>query len=352
MKKIGHLETHELILTTKSPVFIGSGAEYNKKEYYYDRAHGQVHFLNMPALMSLLINKGLIDQYESYMLNSNDDLYHFFLKAKISKQELSVITEYIAKVGDALIENKALAGIQQFIRDHNGRPYIPGSSLKGCLRTVILWKMIFDNKIDVPDNFQINDIENFYLHTLNLNTNTQDLINSVMRSISISDGESIDPQRMILTKKIDVTVKGIKKDVPTIREAISPGTTTRFIMTIDKSISSGLDIDYIIKAIAEYGRYYNDTFQKSFSLPPESIRESFENCIVLGGGSGYFGKSIMYPLLGKAKAVKQVSAIMIHEYGNHHHEKDIALGISPHMLKHTKYQNRYYHYGVCQIAIN
>jgi len=352
MKEYGHLKSYEIILTAKSPVFIGSGIEYSKKEYYYDRARGRVHIINLPAMMSLLYDKKLINDYEDYILNTDYDLYRFFGKVKITESELNEITEYTANVGDALLPDKSLSGIKQFIRDKNGRPYIPGSSLKGSLRTAILWKMITEDKsrFDIEQTTKI--IEKTYLNRLKLNTEKwTNEVNDIMRGIIISDSEAIDPDRIILTKKIDLSVNGIAKDINTIREAIAPNTVIRLIMTIDSSVSSYIDINYIRNAISEYGRYYYKTFQQSFRLPADYVQESFENCLVLGGGSGYFGKNIVYPPLIRQDAVRRVSVIMAENAKNHHHERDIVLGISPRMLKITKYQGRSYHYGVCRIEI-
>jgi len=353
MKEQGHLKTYDIILTAKSPVFIGSGVEYNKKEYYYDRARGKVHIINIPSMISLLCSKNLVDEYENYMLTANYDLYQFFTKCKITASELDKITLYTVNVGNALVQNRTLAGIMQFIRDQNGRPYIPGSSLKGALRTVILQKLISEEKKEFAYKMQTKDFEKLYFNTLNLYVKKpNNEVNSIMRGISISDSEAIDPNRIILTRKTDFSVYGKNKEINNIREAISPNTTIHFTMTLDESIHSCLNIDFIRNAINEYGRYYNETYQKSFHLPSECIKESYENCIVLGGGSGYFGKNIMYPLLGKQEAVKQVSLIMQKNFRKHYHDRDIALGISPHMLKYTQYQNRYYHYGVCQVDIS
>ena len=352
MKEHGHLKSYEIILTAKSPVFIGSGMEYNKKEYYYDRAHGKVHIINIPAMMSMLYKKNLINEYENYILNSDYDLCQFFRNVKITNNELDAITEYTADVGDALVADEPLAGIKQFIRDKKGNPYIPGSSIKGCLRTVILWKLITEDK----SKFDINEtgkvIEKKYIHTLNLNKEKwMNEVNDMMRGISISDSETINQDRIILTKKIDLSVNGVAKDINVIREAISPNTTVRFVMTIDTSVRSGIDIDFIRTAIKEYVIYYYKTFQKSFKLPADSVQENFENCIVLGGGSGYFGKNIVYPPLLRQEAVRRVSAIMASNAPAHRHERDISLGISPRKLKITKYQGRSYHYGVCRIEV-
>jgi len=352
MKEYGHLKSYEIILIAKSPVFIGSGMEYSKKEYYYDRARGKVHIINIPAMLSMLYKKDLIDDYEDYILNSNYDLCRFFCIIKITENELNEITEYTANIGDALVPDKPLAGIKQFIRDKNGKPYIPGSSLKGCLRTAILWKMITEDKskFDIEQDSKM--IEKSYLNILQLNTEKwTNEVNDIMRGIIISDSETINPDRIILTKKVDLSVNGKPCDVNIIREAIAPGTSIRFTMTIDCSVGSYIDINYIKNAISEYGSYYYNTFLKSFRLPTDSVQESFENCLVLGGGSGYFGKNIVYPPYNKQEAVRIVSKIMAENAKDHFHEMDTSLGISPRKLKITRYQGRSYHYGVCRIEI-
>jgi len=352
MKEYGHLKNYEIILTTKSPVFIGSGMEYSKKEYYYDRAHGKVHIINIPAMLSMLYEKKLIDAYENYILNSDYDLCQFFDMVKITESELNKITEYTANVGDALVQDKPLAGIKQFIRDKSGKPYIPGSSLKGCLRTAILWKMITENKKNFHINQDAKMIEKNYLNKLQLDTKKwTNAVNDIMRGIMISDSEAISSERIILTKKIDLSVHGKPKDIPIIREAIAPNTCVRLILTIDSSVIPCIDIDFIRTAIKEYGSYYYKTFQKFFRMPADSVQENFKNCLVLGGGSGYFGKNIVYPPLSRQEAVRRVAAIMANNADNHHHERDIALGISPRKLKITKYQGKSYHYGVCRIEI-
>lgn len=352
MKEYGHLKSYEIILTAKSPLFIGSGMEYSKKEYYYDRAHGKVHIINIPAMLSMLYEKNLIDDYEDYILNSNYDLCRFFDKVKITKSELNDITEYTADVGDALVPDKSLAGIKQFVRDKNGRPYIPGSSLKGCLRTAILWKMITEDKSKFHIEQEAKMIEKYYLNKLKLNTEKwTNEVNDIMRSIMISDSEAISSDRIILTKKVDLSVHGKARDINVIREAIAPNTNVRLIMTIDSSIGSYIDIDFIRSAIREYGSYYYKSFQKFFRMPADSVQENFENCLILGGGSGYFGKNIVYPPLNWKEAVKQVSAIMAKNAKSHYHEMDVSLGISPRILKITKYQGASYHYGVCRIEI-
>jgi CRISPR-associated protein Csm5 len=352
MNELGHLKIYHLKLTAKAPIFIGSGKEYNKKEYYYDRKCRRVNIINTSALFSLLVTRSLVDEYERYILNRpGDDLYRFFSDIQLSQKDIDDITEYTADVSDALAEEKSLSAIGQFIRDRQNRPYIPGSSVKGCMRTVLLWKLINSDRKSFDSFMKTKEMEAAYLNTVTLNRKKpSDEGNSIMRGISISDSEFIDNSRMILTKKVDRSTAGNKNTINTIREAIAPGTEIDFTLTLDEAVS-GLKVDFIREAIREYGEYYKKSFANSFRLPEDSEKESFQDCVVLGGGSGYFGKNIVYPLYSRTEAVRKVSKIMMDKFPKHHHERDIALGISPHMIKHTSYASKSYHYGVCKVEI-
>lgn len=350
MNSYSHLKTYKIELITKSPVYIGSGTEFHKKEFYYDRTKNVVHIIETQELLSFLIQKGLIDEYEKYMLTykSNKDLYHFMGTCKINTKEINKLTKYTVKVGDALVANRTLASIQQFVRDYEGNPYIPGSSLKGCLRTAILWKMISKEKRP-PEN-KIKTLEAKYLNTLNLNAKELNECNSILRGISISDSQPIDKDKIILTRKIDLSLNGKPFPLNAIREAIEPGTSVYFTLTIDESIDTCLNVDYLRECIRDYGKYYYDTYISAFKLPYNSVYETFDDSLVLGGGSGYFGKNIIYPLLGKEKAVKKVSAIMDRKFKKHNHKLDYK--ISPRTLKMTSYKGKLYQYGVCKLLID
>lgn len=355
MIRYEHLEQYELKLITKTPVFVGSGREYNKRDYYFDAKNKKVHFINIPGMMSMLYSKNLINEYEEFILNRPyENLNHFFRDYNISTSEINLITDYTANAADAIVEGKSFAGVMQFVRDPQHRPYIPGSSVKGCLRTVLLWKLIQQSNQNelVNDYKKARKVEANYLNTVILRKDEpHDEINSIMRGISISDSLPIDNDRMILTRKIDVSTSGKSKTVNVVREAIAPETTVKFVLTLDKSVDKNLDDKLIMEAVKNFASYYKETYLSSFHIPEDAVNVS-GNFIVFGGGSGYFGKNIAYPIYGKALAVKKVSEIMKDKFEKHYHEKDVVLGISPHMLKYTKYHSRLYQYGVCEVVIN
>lgn len=341
MTSFGHLEGYEIILTTKSPLFIGSGKEYSKKEYLYDEKTKQVKIINPEKLWNLLLKNNLLDYYETYILERPKQYLADFLKdCQVTEDEIREMTEYTADARELSEGTESLNGIQCFMRDNGNNPYVPGSSLKGALRTAILLKMSQDNPLSKPDLFRIRDIEQHYFHT------------SIMRGLSISDSEKIANDEITVVGKRDLSVKGGINKINVVRECVKPNVKIRFSLTLDKAILKGIDLDFIKKSVEEFGKYYKKVYDSKFKKPDNNENQNFENSLVLGGGSGYFSKNIVYPLLGEQEGLKHVSNLMQRNFSRHKHNLDVPLGISPRMLKYTVYNGRSYHLGVCKLEIN
>ena len=52
MKELGHLQVYDLILRTRTPLFVGSGKKYVKKEYLFDPKGRRASFLKEDAFFS------------------------------------------------------------------------------------------------------------------------------------------------------------------------------------------------------------------------------------------------------------------------------------------------------------
>ena len=72
---------------------------------------------------------------------------------------------------------------------------------------------------------------------------------------------------------------------------------------------------------------------------------------MLGGGVGFFSKSLAYPYLGEEKGLQWTSRRLSLAFRNHHHERDVELGISPRTLKYGRYRQRLHAYGACEVTI-
>lgn len=78
-----HLDVYDVRLTTRAPLFIGSGKSYVKKEYVFlsprvtRSPQARVLLLDEHRLFRLLVERNRIDQYETFMLGAQTDLYQF-----------------------------------------------------------------------------------------------------------------------------------------------------------------------------------------------------------------------------------------------------------------------------------
>ena len=363
MKVQDHLISYDLYLVTRSPLFIGNGKSYKKTEYMFNPRTYEAEILDEQTFMEFLVKHNLMDRYEKFILsNRSDKLLYPFLSNEcgMTRQEIDSIVRYKLYAGYALDETHTLKEIYSFNRDSAGRAYIPGSSLKGALRTVILQQMILRDGGGMSIDREIP--EGKYLTTLrcSLDKNTglpkDDPVNSIMRGISVSDSDIIPDSDFTIATKIDSDVHGYENAINLCRECVSPGVKIHFKLTLDTSVlGDALTAEALQNAISEYGQYYAKTYVSHFSRPKDDSGESYRNCIVFGGGAGFFSKSLAYPYLGQEKALKYVSSKLDQQFSKNNKSRskssDESLGISPRMLKYTEYKRLLYPFGVCEVII-
>jgi len=364
-------EHYKVTLTVRTPVHIGSGAATLKKMYLYDRKSNMVSFVDTQKLFNLIIDNDLLELYEDFMLRQNCSLTDFLVnQCKFTSEQLEPVITNSVSAADALGE-RPIADIHRFMRDAHGRVYIPGSSLKGALRTALLLDMIDadgQRPQDTFDSFDYRDreaqrvarnhakqLETRYLHTVRIEyekygekktVKPEDARCDIMHGVSVSDSLPIDDSRIILCRKDDFSVRGNKNSINLVRECLRPGTTVEFVLTL----TGGITIEQLRTAVSSYyGRYY-DTYVYSFDAIDKEAQIDDRDCIVLGGGNGYFGKNIVYAVSGKEKGTRFVSSLLQWKFYKHRHQNDSAnYGISPRMLKYTQFNRQYYLFGLCKV---
>ena len=141
MKQQDHLQIFDLILTVRSPLFIGDGRMYTKAEYLYCTRNGRASLLDEQKFFTFLTDRGLIDRYIQFMLCNQSNLRDFLTEdCGVSDTDLNALTRYTIEAGDAVTNPPK--NLYTFQRDAHDRAYIPGSSLKGALRTVWLLHLL------------------------------------------------------------------------------------------------------------------------------------------------------------------------------------------------------------------
>ncbi len=359
-----YLKHHTITLKILSPVYIGSGNSISKKEYIFDRNSQTVHVPNQVKMMGFFLKKRLLERFEKYLLNDHRDFAVWLRENHVSKEEYLRFCEYSLDSGDAVFEDKGKKEIQTFIKDAYNCPYIPGSSLKGALRTALLAYEISENRNAYSQNIRA-------LATAPLNKRkslqaemkafekavfskkvTEDESIDVLSGLRISDSRPLSTKDLTLCQKIDLCVGEDKRrnKLNILREALTLKTLVHFDLTIDSTVCPYTAED-IALAVGKFSVQYDRNFRSAFSVKPKAQPQ----LLLLGGGVGYASKTVTYPALGKA-GVERVSKIIDETLGykakkEHAHHKDAQLGVSPHMLKMTSFQNSAYEIGLCAMRI-
>lgn len=366
------LKKYNIELKTVGPVFIGSGKIINKKEAIFRKA--SVIIIDIEKMFNYLCKKRLLDKYQDYMLDDRMDLATFLKNNNIDEKvyrgwnakELSLGDTKSTSNGD--VKSKGISG---FVRDGNGRVYVPGSSLKGMLRTILTGAYIIKNtgcgvakKLDYckqklgnrpyKSNLEkaykatMDDIEVQLFHK-NLfsdpdgKNKLENKINDSLRGFMVSDSEYISDEDMCICQKVDVRLDGKENTLPLYRECIKPGVTIRFSITVDSTFC-----DYNKKSIIEaIGLFYNDSYwtkvSKQFKNVAPVINDRY-TCF-LGGGAGFESKTIIYPSFDRLKAVDFTSDILSVLFPDVSHNADKE--VSPRVVKCTYYKNNKYLFGAC-----
>lgn len=191
-----------------------------------------------------------------------------------------------------------------------------------------------------------------------------DILDSIFRGVQVSDSAPIDNDKLILTGRTLISplsaarvedFDGDAKDLPLYQECVRPGETIRFRLTLDQSIlnryAHPITKDALLEAIAEFSRFYQDTFLSHFPQghPVANIPDTPH--LILGGGTGFLSKTVGYPYLKDdyAAALKWTQRILQTQHGRH--EADISLGVSPHRARYVTYAGKRYPAGFCEVNI-
>lgn len=371
------LKQYRLQLRTLSPVFIGSGMSLSKKEYIFISKARQVLFVDLHKFFNLLESKRLFKAYEDFVMSGQKDLYVWLMSQKITQDEIQSIKSYAIHAGNAMVTASGtnLTEIQLFVKDNYNHPYIPGSSLKGLIRTAILAAITekkdygsqclnYSNQIREKSgkkilNQEAEGIETDCLNILNLQDKQgraifqSNDVNSIMKGIQVSDSRPLAQDCLTVCAKVDYGTNGLPKSINTARECIKPGITIEHTLTLDTQILAAgkMDENTILNSICDFYAMQNQHFLSKFAAVKAMDVSTSNGCeLFLGGGTGFVSKTIVYPML-KEKGLSLTAQLMQKQFPDHFHVKDIEKGVSPHMLKCTKYDGKIYLMGRCEVSI-
>lgn len=294
---------YTLRLTTRGPVHIGCGKMLGKRDYF---AKGSsIAVLDAKKFVGGLDSR----QLEEYVKFLSDSDFRATLQDFLDRhQDIRSIAE--ASVAYTIDSKLSRAGggsyqyhdVAEFVKDACGNPYVPGSSVKGMLRTAILasyldahqneFKHLYDAKLaqEYNERALVRDcsaIEHAVFFREHPDAGDTKLSNDIMRYISIADSSPLSSDDLVFAKKFDRFSKlddgSHKKDLGRVsdeeywmgnsldvyRECIRPGVQIEFAIDIDERADAYIgkvDTAGLLSMLKRANELYEERFLDNFDF--------------------------------------------------------------------------------------
>ena len=317
--------TFQFSLLAMAPIHTGSGDKYTSREFIYE--DGYFYFPDMGKFYNRMVEKGYDQKFERFLQErkasaSNNRLISFLEDNRISDRDFGGYR--IKETGFETEKNNidsqlgTINEVAKFMRDPYGNPYIPGSSLKGAIRTILMNTNPNWNNKKVVDTRGKNPKENKNMIPWVPKKGKE--FNNIFNAIRVSDSKPFNNDSLILVQKWDCSAKSLTpKPLPLYREAIAPSTKINFTITTTTK-EAGILMEELGQRAQAFYKEYKNFFLSDF--PKNKIQPNIQYPIYLGAGSGVWTKTIFE----KAKDILQ------ERYGNSRTTRMVEKGV----LKLTK----------------
>ncbi|WP_455089616.1 type III-A CRISPR-associated RAMP protein Csm5 [Peptoanaerobacter stomatis] len=379
---MGKIIKYNMKLNVITPIHIGN-ADYktklNSNEYVYDAKSGTLTLINNKKFVDLLIEKDLFERYYDYIYentilkkNRQDKKVDLgkFLKDVNLYREIEKFTKKRYENLNLNTKNGKTNDMKLLLRDAHGKPYIPGSSIKGAVVNSLLVDYILKNR-NVFENdisFILNsnnsirieqDIKKYQDSISKTISNIQNIIlygepkkNSDIKKFGISISDTYEREndefKADFFQDFDEKIKdGSCQSIPMFREYIMPNSTFYFDLTLDfdrieKSrlkIKNAQDIINSISNATDYliDKVLNDKFSKKD--------------LILGGNTGFHQKTIVYSLFEDKDKRTDIVRKLLHKSSknkitNHLNDKN-----APRVINRVKINGEYELAGLAKISV-
>lgn len=331
-------------LEVLTPLHIG-GADYksklDKKEYVFDKDKGTLTLIDSEKFISFLIKKNLFDDYifyiqknlssKKYEQDKNIKLIDFLKSRDIYKNIEEFRKKTLTKI-DAEIEE--MNDIKLMLRNLQGKPYIPGTSIKGALVNFLLVNYIINHR----DKFKIE--RNKILEIAKKANNDYDIkkakneikriVNEIEKSIIYEDNKELEKSKRFgisvsdtysysntrtnfygdIDEKRDKSKEEKEQSIPVYREYIMANSIFDFDITLDIDLieKSKLKIKTINDLVEALENTTNFLVNK---ILKDENSSQIEN-LILGANTGFLQKTIVYSLFEKEEDRLEVVKKLLH----------------------------------------
>ena len=391
-------------LVTVAPVHVGSGEIRRANEYLYDKVHSMAYFLDETRWVAFLDKRQLMEPFLAYIEESSrqlgqrrgpfrgKNLWDWLRAQGVQPREMEALAVRRTRAERCVISEKgSLNDVHLQMALSDGRPYVPGSTIKGALRTGILYRMIqqeperfrgFWQEIwqEATSRGRAKDKERTWqgierrletqaLHTLRVDKEKPtEMVNSALRGLRVSDA-AVAPRETetLLLQKLDATTKPNRqgktsKTLPLFRECIPPGRRLHFTLTADFSMLRTIGItsfDDIFQGLRAYTVQALALLEEEFPKYRPQFDKAREADCLLGGGTGFLSKTLVCALARDAREARDFTARYLDEkFGRfdrnagkwcptHHHVR-LDGALSPRTLKLAATAQEEWLLGLCR----
>ena len=363
----GHLERISVTLTIRSPLYIGSGEKLTAMEYILgDRS--TVYVPSIPDMVDAFSNawqRGLSEDFLRFITapGRSKQLGEFIRQRRIP---LNPLPKWVRYTVQAQRDIRGMNSFLTFVKNPEGQAYIPGSSIKGALRTALIAARMSDGDRAAlerelennPTARRAGGIEKV-LRVLPLKRDRQDqvdrsnAVNDLLKAIEISDSAPFPTDALTVCARHWLSVGGEDRQSrsPIYMECLRPGTQTRLYITIDHSLwPEGEDAkETLRRSLAEWDalchRAHQDYFRRSLANPDPMVGAP----IVLGGGTGFHRKSLVY----KTSAYPEQAALLAHATLQRQFRtyKPHGEATAPYKFKAARFEGENWPMGLCELGL-
>ena len=306
----------KLTLCTLGPVHIGSGQLRTAREYILEG--DEYYFPDMTLLYDELIKQGIDEKFEKFLIDSDNKtnrISDFLAEHDITKRDFGgyrlKATGLEKPKGGYTARNQEttdpgeINGVHQFMRDCYGNPYIPGSSLKGAIRTILMNTHWHSTNFKQEKKGKI--VENkkaiSWGPTRRQRHEKIKPFDDIFNEIRVSDSQPLTNDDLILVQKWDFTPDDTKPHSLSIyREALRPGTKMEFEIITASGFKDGRAGE-LVASLGEYAQkfYFGVTEDEAYEgyeafflkkFPNHLIQNNKHYPLYLGGGSGAWTKTV------------------------------------------------------------
>ena len=318
--------TRQLEIEVLSPLHINSGHNDLKKDIDY-LCHQGVHVMDIDRLLNNLSEE-----------NWGKAVKGVPLSEIITKNQYSHYALYIL---NSPVGNPNPSSIKECVKDSYYRPYIPGSSFKGAIRTGLAWAMLKDGLVKI-DKRDIGYNPRYAGRTLMARLFGTDPNHDLLRAFSISDTEPLVPGTSMelnmvaiynLTRQNSFQLKENRYRFAV--EMIRPGTTFYGMVSIDDfllgpDIAKRLGFDRNLEYLKKFIPYCNDFSKKLIEQEKNFFQEYKLNKVI----QFYNKLANLVEGLGENECLLQIS------WGTGWNAKTLQSVLSPELMQLIRAQFR------------